>query len=103
MAYLVLTFEQEGVGEIREHKRLDHRRYLKNFGSVLLASGATLDDEGANITGGMSILDTNEFTVAKQFSENDPYTLAGLYREVKIIRWRQRWSLGSFLGEDLKY
>jgi hypothetical protein len=50
----------------------------------------------SSVLGGASLLDTDDREEASCFETEDPYAKAGLRAEVRIIRWRLRWWLGTF-------
>lgn len=98
MPYLIYAIDFEGKSEIRESLREQHRNHLRSAGKKLLGSGALLDEEGSQIIGGLSILDTDDLEEAQRFASDDPYSRAGIRRETRVIRWRRRWVNGEFLG-----
>ena len=97
MPYLIIAHDYKNQDEIREKLRTAHREYLKSAGTKILASGAILDDEEKNIIGGMTILDTENFSEAKKFADNDPYSKYKIRQTVQILKWRKRWWNGKFL------
>lgn len=99
MAYLIFAIDEGGKEEIRERLRSEHREHLKSAGQRLLGSGALLNDEGTQIIGGLSILDTLDVEEANRFAFEDPYQKAGLRKETRILRWRRRWLDGEFVGD----
>lgn len=101
MPHLILAFDHDEMEDLRESLREDHRCHLKSIGKKLLASGALLSDDGNTIIGGMSIIDIEDHTEAKKFADTDPYAIAGIRKETQIIRWRNRWWNGEFLGDKI--
>ena len=99
MPYIIYAIDNEGMGGIREGLRQEHRVHLKSAGKKLLGSGALLNDEGTEIIGGMSILDTNDKSEAQKFADEDPYSIAGLRKETIVVRWRRRWVEGEFFAD----
>lgn len=102
MAYLIYAIDKDGIERLREAYRKQHRAHLKSAGKMLIASGALLEEDGATVIGGISLLDTDSKEVAKKFAYNDPYQKIGIRKETKIIRWRKRWLNGKFLGNSKK-
>ena len=98
MAYLIYVTDHDGMEETRERLRNAHRDHLRSAGKKLIASGALLDDSGAKVIGGLSILDTDDKEEALRFAHEDPYAKAGVPKENRVIRWRRRWADGEFLG-----
>ena len=69
-----------------------------NIGNKLLASGALLAEDGKTVIGGISLIDTDDRLEAERFANDDPYAKAGVRKETLILKWRQRWWNGDFLG-----
>jgi uncharacterized protein YciI len=99
MPYLILAMDHAGKDELRESLRQQHRAHLKSAGARLLGSGALLDDEGKQVIGGLSILDSDDLDEANRFAFEDPYSTAGIRKDTRVIRWRRRWINGEFLGD----
>ncbi|MFP3442559.1 YciI family protein, partial [Pantoea sp. SIMBA_133] len=58
---------------------------------TLLACGAKLSDDGETASGGIYLVDLDSREEAEHFIESDPFHQAGLFAEVKIVRWRQAY------------
>ncbi len=71
--------------------RPDHLEYLANNASLLLASGAKLNDDGKDVGGGIYIVDTDSRNEATAFIEADPFFKAGLFEHISIVRWRKAY------------
>lgn len=99
MAYLIYAVDHDGMDSVRGSLRGKHREHLKSIGEKLLESGALLDESGENVIGGISIIDTDNQTEAEAFAVEDPYSVAGIRKETKVIRWRRRWINGEFQEE----
>lgn len=99
MAYLIYALDYANQSDVREKLRDAHRHHLKHIGNKLMASGALLGEDGSTVIGGVSLLDTDDLKEAEKFADDDPYTKAGIRKEVKILKWRKRWWDGVFLGE----
>ena len=97
IAYLIYAIDFDNMHEIREQNRDAHRKHLSSIGDKLLASGALLDQDGINVIGGMSLIDTDNYAEAEQFALTDPYSRVGIRQDVKILKWRKRWWQGQFL------
>jgi len=57
----------------------------------LLACGAKLHDDGADLGGGLYLVDLETREAARAFIEADPFFQAGLFDKVSITRWRKAW------------
>ena len=98
MPYLIYAIDHDDKNDIREELRQKHRDHLSSVGKKLLGSGALLDEEGGNVIGGLSILDTSDKEEAQQFADNDPYSIAGIRKVTTVTKWRRRWLDGEFLA-----
>ena len=99
MPYLIYAIDHEGKETIREELRQKHRDHLQSAGTKLLGSGALLSDDGQKIIGGLSILDTEDKDVAQAFADDDPYSIAGIRKQITVIKWRRRWLDGVFVAD----
>ncbi len=59
------------------------------FTSRLLAAGGFLEDDGSIGRGGMLIFDTEAGAEAQALIDNDPFTRAGVFERVEVLRWRK--------------
>lgn len=98
MPYLIYARDFENMEVLREQIRDAHREHLRSIGDKLLVSGALLDEDGITVIGGLSLIDTDFRSEAEKFAYNDPYDKAGIRKETLILKWRQRWLNGVFLG-----
>ena len=99
MPYLIMAYDHPDMDDAREVVRAAHRAHLASVGNRLLASGALLAKDGRTIVGGASILDTEDEGEAQAFESEDPYSKAGIRKNVTIVPWRLRWWRGAFIGD----
>lgn len=97
MPYMIRTTDKPDVAELRAATRDAHLVYLRAHTARILAAGGFLNDDGSVGKGGMIILDTDERAEAEKLIANDPFTLAGVFEKVEILRWRKVF----FDGVDL--
>jgi uncharacterized protein YciI len=91
MPYFIETYDKPGRQSLRQRVRPAHLQYLEMNKNKLLASGAKLDDAGANASGGIYILDTDSRGDAEAFIAADPFTKAELFKRIEIARWRKAY------------
>ena len=89
MPYHIETFDKPDHAAMRKDLRDVHLAYLNEHMALLLACGAKLDDAGESAGGGIYIVDVEQRSEAEAFIEADPYHQHGLFREVRITRWRK--------------
>ena len=99
MPYHIETFDKPDHAAMRKDLRDVHITFLDEHAALLLACGAKLDDAGEAAGGGVYIVDVEQRAEAQAFIEADPYHRNGLFREVRITRWRKAFLAGkSYLG-----
>jgi uncharacterized protein YciI len=89
MPYVIITKDKPDSLALREEVRGVHLAYLTDNKAKLLAAGAQTADDGTGGTGGVIIVDTEDRAEAEAFIQNDPFTKAGLFEDIKVVRWRK--------------
>ncbi len=89
MPYVIITRDKPGHLELRNQHRMVHLDYLERNKARLLAAGGLTDEAGQGGYGGVIILDTDDRAEAEAFIQNDPFTQAGLFAGIEVIRWRK--------------
>lgn len=97
MPYVIRTRDKPGTGALRAATRPAHLAYLEPYTARILAAGATLSDDGVQPDGSLIVFDTEDRAEAENLAANDPFTLAGLFETVEVVRWRKVF----FAGERL--
>ena len=69
--------------DLRMATRERHLAYVQSRLSDIKVAGPMLDDAG-NMAGSVFILDVADKAAAQAFSDADPYTQAGLWRQVEL-------------------
>jgi len=77
--------------------RLDHYASHRTFvedqeaqGITVVMSGPLQSDDGDVMTGSLFLLDAPDRAMVESFVANDPFTLHGVWAEVKISRFHMR-------------
>ncbi|MDR8726269.1 YciI family protein [Burkholderia pseudomultivorans] len=91
MPFLIETFDKPDHAHVRARERDVHLDFLARHRALLLACGAKLDDDGAAASGGIYIVDVDTREAAERFIAADPFSLAGLFERVAIVRWRKAY------------
>lgn len=89
MPYAIITFDKPNSLDLRLQVRDEHLAYLDANKGKLLAAGAKVDDEGQGGYGGLIVVDTEDRAEAEAFIQNDPFTKAGLFAGIEVVRWRK--------------
>ncbi len=89
MPYAIITQDKPNSLQLRNETRGTHLEYLDRNKDKLLAAGAMTDDDGQGGYGGVIIVDTEDRAEAEAFIRNDPFTKAGLFSGIEVVRWRK--------------
>jgi uncharacterized protein YciI len=89
MPYAIITRDKPNHLHLRNQVRAEHLEYLTANVGKLLAAGAQVDDDGEGGYGGIIIVDTDDRAEAEAFIRNDPFTKAGLFAGIMVVRWRK--------------
>jgi uncharacterized protein YciI len=89
MPYAIITRDKPNSLQLRNDTRGPHLEYLTATQDKLLAAGAQVADDGQGGYGGLIIVDTEDRVEAEAFIQNDPFTKAGLFSGIEVVRWRK--------------
>ena len=81
MLFAIYALDKENSIELRMNTREAHLAYL--IDSPLGFAGPLLDDEGI-MCGSLIVLEMDNISQVKNFADNDPYAVAGLFKNVEI-------------------
>lgn len=95
MPFMILTFDKPGHRDVRDRHRAGHYAHLQAHQAKLIASGGLRDDSDVDFIGGAILLDTDDRAEAERFAASDPFTRAGLFERVEIVRWRPAFLNGE--------
>lgn len=90
MLWVIKCVDNDNTAALREKHLAPHLAYLDRLKPILVLGGATLSDDGIAATGSHFILNVASRAEAKAFSDNDPFTQAGIFASVSITRIRKR-------------
>jgi uncharacterized protein YciI len=71
--------------ELLEHAEA-HWSYMDRFDDRLILRGPTLSSDGEEHTGSIHVVDLDDRASAERFAFEEPFWLAGLYRQVTAVR-----------------
>jgi len=89
MPYAMITRDKPNSLQLRNDTRQSDLEYLTANQDKLLAAGAQVDDRGEGGYGGIIVVDTEDRAEAEAFIRNDPFTKAGLFAGIEVVRWRK--------------
>ena len=84
---------------MREKGLQAHLDYLHSQKNILVVSGATLTDDGKEVTGSLLVVNVKTRAEAQAFVDADPFQKAGMFPRVTITRMRKgQWNPGAAEG-----
>lgn len=84
MRYMIFAMDKSGALEIRKTHRQAHIDYVQSHSIALEQAGPLVADDGKTPIGSLVIVEAPNRKEVESFSDNDPYTKAGLFSEVRI-------------------
>lgn len=96
MVWLISNVNTPGADAQRDELRAQHRAYLSAHSDMLILSGPLQSDDGASSWGSVFLIDVATVAEAQAFSQAEPFTWAGLYEKVTIVRVHKGlWNPGA--------
>jgi uncharacterized protein YciI len=93
MLWAISRVAAPNFAAMREKGLQPHLDYLHSQKNILVVSGATLTDDGNEIIGSLLLVNVNSRAEAKAFVDGDPFTKAGMFKNVTITRMRMgQWN-----------
>ena len=92
MLFAIYALDKEDSIQLRMDTRESHLSYLAN--SPLVFAGPLLDDQG-NMCGSLIVLEMEDISQVRNFTDNDPYVIAGLFENVEIRRFVKAFPLDT--------
>jgi uncharacterized protein YciI len=89
MDFLIVAEDREGAESIRDELRPVRLKWLESNLSRLVAAGGMVDDRNRHVHGGLMIVKAANRAEAEALAAEDPFAKAGLYRDLRVIRWRR--------------
>jgi hypothetical protein len=87
MRFAVICQDKSGGLQMRLDNRAAHLTHIQDTGVVEMA-GPFLDPQG-QMTGSLIILEVESLQAAEAWAATDPYALAGLFENVRILEWKK--------------
>ena len=84
MLFSLYCLDKPGSLALRMERRPDHVAYLEKQAGIIVYGGPLLDEAADQPIGSLLIIDVADRAAAEGFSDNDPYTRAGLFEERSI-------------------
>ncbi|MEV6288388.1 YciI family protein [Kribbella sp. NPDC051770] len=110
MEYFVYGRDRAGAFALKVALTEEHWAFMDAYAGALIARGPTLaaDDEDAETTGSLHILDVPDAAAAARFAYDEPYFLGGVFDEVLVRRFDRRvgttmWDFASAVPGWTRY
>jgi uncharacterized protein YciI len=93
MLWAISCVDKPDTAGLRDTYMRVHRAYLDDQKSILVLAGATLTDDGQAPNGSLFIINVASRAQAEAFSAADPFTQAGIFARIAIMRMRKsQWN-----------
>ena len=89
MLFAIFCTDKPDSSPIRATARPAHLDYVRAFSAKVLMAGPTQTDDGESMNGSLLVMEFPDLAAAKAFSENDPYSQAGLFESVTVRPWKK--------------
>jgi uncharacterized protein YciI len=87
--FLIIAKDKPGRESTRDDLRGVRIAWLDAHRERILAGGGMVDDHNRHVSGGLLIIEAQDRADAQRFANEDPFTGAGLYETLEIVRWRR--------------
>jgi uncharacterized protein YciI len=99
MLWAISCQDKPDTATIRDEFVKPHREYLQSQKHILVLAGATQSDDGTQAIGSLFIVNVDSRAKAKAFSDGDPFTKAGVFSSITIVRMRKgQWNPAAAEG-----
>ncbi len=89
MLWMIHCIAKPNAEAARKAGQPEHRPYLKSNEKIVLFAGPLLGDDGETRIGNLYMIHANSREEANAFSDNEPFTKAGVFQSVTITRVRK--------------
>ncbi len=93
MLYAIVCIDKPDSEELRKAKRDDHLDYVadavEQTSLDIFLAGPLHGDDGESHRGYLFIVEADDLSQAKSFSEMDPYRVAGVFERVDVYPFKK--------------
>ncbi len=90
MQYIITAYDKDNSLPLRMENRNAHLAYIKQeFAGFKLLWGGPFMNEGGEMIGSHLIVEADSMQIIDNILANDPYNLAGLFKQVTIHPWKK--------------
>jgi len=95
MQYVIYCLDRPGTSDLRNGSLPAHRDYVDKRAGSILMSGPLLADDGVKRMGQLYVIEAPDAPTARQFIDNDPFTIAGLFESLAVHRFTAKFLKGQ--------
>jgi uncharacterized protein len=88
MHWMIKCRSKPGTGELRKATIPAHRAHLDKYPDETWFSGPLFTDDGESAIGSLRFIEFPDRAAAEAYINTDPYSLAGIFENVDVVRWR---------------
>ncbi|MCC7266277.1 MAG: YciI family protein [Caulobacteraceae bacterium] len=85
--YVLMCFDKPGALDLRLATREAHFAYVRGH-SIKMRLGGPFLNEAGEMVGSLIFIEADSQAQAQAFSDDDPYTKAGVFERVEIRPWK---------------
>lgn len=85
--YVLMCFDKPGALDLRMATREAHFAYVRGHSTKMRLGGPFLSEAG-EMVGSLIFIEAEDMAQARAFSDEDPYTKAGVFERVEIRPWK---------------
>ncbi len=89
MPYVIIVKDKPNSVSLRNEVRPVHLEYMTANVGKILGAFAQVDDANTTVHGGVIVYDSEDRAEVEDFVANDPFTKAGLFKNITISRCRK--------------
>lgn len=89
MRFVIFAIDCDDAGGLRKEYRQAHIDYMQAHPLTIESAGPLVADDGTTPIGSLIILEADNRREAESYSDGDPYTKAGLFKEVRIEAYKK--------------
>lgn len=89
MRYVIFAIDRNDSGDIRAQHRQAHIDYMQAHPLTVEIAGPLMSADGKKPVGSLIILQAENRQDAESYSDEDPYTKANLFKEVRIEAFKK--------------
>jgi uncharacterized protein len=89
MQFAIYCVDKPNALDLRMATRAAHLAYLESKPIQIVIAGPLLDADGKSMRGSLFIVEADDITQVRRFSEADPYRRAGLFERVDVHGFRK--------------